>query len=356
MARFDLRAVILRVTMGGEEIVTIALGESMSGVPATADMHVRNGAVAISYMSTLLLLFTDQGKVGLDDPIATWLPDLPDADRVTLRMLANHTAGYPDHVQNAGFLAAISADPFRQWTADELIEIGLSIPRLFAPGANWDYSHTGYVILGQALERIGGAPLDTLLQRHILAPLGLRNTTGSSTPAIPAPVLHTFSAERRDSLGIDPAVRFYEDSTFWNPSWTLATGAIQTTTIADMAASAEAIGTGTLLSDESHRAQVDPGLLGFGVPLEGCPNCRTLNEVYNYGLGIVLHGPWLLQNPSFSGMASVMAYLPTRQLSIAIVSTFGETSADGRFANASLKLFEEIGTLLAPEAAASGQR
>jgi CubicO group peptidase (beta-lactamase class C family) len=351
MEQFDLRAVILRVAMGGDEIVTVALGESMSGEPATADMHFRNGAVAISYMSTLLLIFVDRGMVSLDDPIVTWLPDLPDADRVTLRMLANHTSGYPDHVQNAEFLAALAADPFRQWTSDELIELGLSTPRLFEPGANWDYSHTGYVILGQALERIGGAPLDALLEQYVLAPLGLRDTTGSNTPAIPAPVLQTFSSERRDSLGIDPEARFYEDSTFWNPSWTLASGAIQTTTIGDMAASAEAIGTGVLLSPESHHAQLDPGLLGFGVPLEGCPNCRTLNEVYNYGLGIVLHGPWLLQNPSFSGMASAMAYLPARQLSIAIVCTFGESSADGRSASASLKLFESIGALLAPDAA-----
>ena len=50
-----LRAVIVRVTVDGQEIVTKAYGESMTGVPATTDMHFRNGAVAISYVSTLLL-------------------------------------------------------------------------------------------------------------------------------------------------------------------------------------------------------------------------------------------------------------------------------------------------------------
>ena len=100
MDKQDVKAVIVRVTIDGQEIVTEALGESMTGVPATTDMHFRNGAVAISYVSTLLLRLVDQKVVTLDDPLATWMPDLPDADQVTLHMLANLTAGYPDFVQN----------------------------------------------------------------------------------------------------------------------------------------------------------------------------------------------------------------------------------------------------------------
>ena len=98
MAKYALKAVIVRVTIDGREVVTEALGESMTGVPATTDMHFRNGAVAFTYMATLVLQLVDQGVVRLDDPLATWLPELPDADRVTLRMLVNMTAGYPDYV------------------------------------------------------------------------------------------------------------------------------------------------------------------------------------------------------------------------------------------------------------------
>ena len=56
----------------------------MTGVPATTAMHFRNGAVAISYVSTLLLLLVDESKVGLDDKLSKWLPDVPNSDRVTL--------------------------------------------------------------------------------------------------------------------------------------------------------------------------------------------------------------------------------------------------------------------------------
>ena len=61
-----LRAVIVRVTVDGKEVITKAYGESMTGVPATVDMHFRNGAVAISYVSTLLLILVDEKKVSLD--------------------------------------------------------------------------------------------------------------------------------------------------------------------------------------------------------------------------------------------------------------------------------------------------
>ncbi len=353
MTKYDLKAIIVRVTVDGREVVTAALGESIAGVPATPDMHFRNGAVAIAYVATLLLQLVDQGAVGLDDKLSTWLPELPDADRVTLRMLANMTAGYPDYVQNAGFIRDNYADPFRQWTPQELVAIGLSTPRLFAPGTNWDYSHTNYVILGQALERIAGKPLATLLRQNILDPLGLKDTNSSATPAIPAPVLHAFSSERREALGIAPATRFYEESTYWNPSWTLAEGAIQTSNICDLATTAEAVGTGALLSPASHRAQVAPSLLGFGSLLEGCPNCHTLDEQYNYGLGVVLAGSWILQNPQFGGYGAVEAYLPSQRIAVAVAATYDELSFDDqgnyKYGNASQAIAAAIGAYLAPD-------
>ncbi|MGH2585960.1 MAG: serine hydrolase domain-containing protein, partial [Dehalococcoidia bacterium] len=103
MEQYYLNAVIVRVTIDGHELVTAALGESMTGVPATADMHFRNGAVAISYVAMLVLTLVEDGVLQLDDPLSTWMPELPDSDQVTLRMLLNMTAGYPDFVPDEGF-------------------------------------------------------------------------------------------------------------------------------------------------------------------------------------------------------------------------------------------------------------
>ena len=69
MEKYHLKAGLVKVTEGNEEVATLAMGESMTGVPATAEMHFRNGAVAISYLGTVLLQLVDEGKVGLDDTI-----------------------------------------------------------------------------------------------------------------------------------------------------------------------------------------------------------------------------------------------------------------------------------------------
>src|SRR5690349_10868722 len=112
-----LRAVIVRVTVDGKEVITKAYGESMTGVPATVDMHFRNGAVAISYVSTLLLVLVDEKKVSLDDKISKWLPEIPHSDEVTLGQLAQMTSGYTDFViGNQEVEAVLYTDPFRQWT------------------------------------------------------------------------------------------------------------------------------------------------------------------------------------------------------------------------------------------------
>ncbi|BBY23075.1 hypothetical protein MSTO_32800 [Mycobacterium stomatepiae] len=77
MTQAHLKAVIVRVTVDGKEVVTQAVGDSMTGVPATPDMHFRNGAVAISYVSTLLLKLVDQKKLEPRGPAVEMAARLP---------------------------------------------------------------------------------------------------------------------------------------------------------------------------------------------------------------------------------------------------------------------------------------
>ncbi|WP_255102551.1 MULTISPECIES: serine hydrolase [unclassified Synechococcus] len=355
MAVDHLRAVIVRVTIDGKEIVTEAMGESMTGVPATKDMHFRNGAVAISYVATLLLQLVDENRVSLDDKLATWLPEIPNADRVTLGQLAQMTSGYRDYViGNDTFDKVLLENPFRQFAVQDLLSYADLHKLLYEPGTSWNYAHTNYILLGLALEKITDKTIPVLMQERIFTPLALRNTLDpGGTPRVAAPVLHAFSSERRQSLGIAPGTRFYEESTYWNPSWTITRGAVQYTNIHDMATSAEAIGTGRLLSPETHRLQIAPKLRGFGTPIKDCATCATLSNFYTYGIGIVLSGPWLLQNPLFSGQAGVMAYLPSKKIAIAVAVTFDEEAFDpsGEYGNSADDIFRAIGAYLAPDEA-----
>jgi CubicO group peptidase (beta-lactamase class C family) len=324
----------------------------MDGVPATTAMHFRNGAVAFAYVSTLLLEYVDQHKVTLNETIDHWLPSLPESHQVTLKMLANQTTGYPDFETDPTWTAAFNNNPFHIFTYQERLTDAFARPMQFAPGTNWSYSHTNFMILGKILSMIGKAPLAALLQRNVLGPMGLTQTAAYRTSFIPSPVLHSFSSERRVALGIPAPDPFYEESTFWNASWGTPDGAAETTNIYDMAKTAVAVGTGTLLSKSSYHAMTDPNLLGFGEKQADClPSCFTQVVGYNYGLGVVRSGSWILQNPLLGGYSATEAYLPSQKISIAVATTFkpGAFDCQGIYANSSDTLFRLIGAAVAPK-------
>ncbi|MHB9863874.1 serine hydrolase domain-containing protein [Streptomyces sp. YIM S03343] len=334
----DLKAALVKVTVGGRELVTTADGESLTDVPATPAMHFRAGSVAIAYMGTVLLQLVEEHKVGLDDPVSRWLPDLPHGDQITLRMLGDSTSGLHDYVTDPVFIKKLYADPWQHWTPEELVGISLSHPLWYEPGTNWSYSHANFVLLGRALEEITRTPLDRLLQQRIMGPLRLRNTQNNDTALIPQPVLHAYDAERG----------LYEESTYFNPSWTTAPGAVLTTDICDLARSGQAIGSGELLSPAAFRTQLNPGTVGLGHPTDACPAtiCLPMTEQFHFGVGIVVKNGWVVQNPSFFGYAAVMAYEPHSRLSIAVSTTVGPNAPAG---NTAQTITERIAALLDPD-------
>jgi CubicO group peptidase (beta-lactamase class C family) len=181
--------------------------------------------------------------------------------------------------------------------------------------------------------------------------MGLKNTTASQTSEIPSPVLHAFDSERRTALKIPSDVAFYEESTFWNSQWGTPIGANQTTTIDDMTTTAVKVGTGALLSKSSYEAMTGPHLLGFGHKQDNCDACFTQGNVYNYGLGVVRSGSWLLQNPMLGGYSATVAYLPTKKIAIAVFVTYAPEAFDsqGNYKNSSDTIFRLIGAYMAPD-------
>ncbi|HEY7013460.1 MAG TPA: serine hydrolase domain-containing protein [Streptosporangiaceae bacterium] len=351
MKTYHLRAVVVRVTKGDKVITTQAFGPSMTGLPATPAMHFRNGAIAFAYVATLLMEYVDEHKVSLNDTINRWVPTLPEANKVTLKMLANQTSGYPDFETDPAWTAAFNADPFRIFTYKERLGYAFRRPMQFRPGTNWSYAHTNFMILGHILSLIGKKPLATLLQQKVLGPMGLTSTTSSVTSTIPEPVLHSFSSERERALQIPPKVRFYEEATYWNTDWGTPPGANQTTNIYDLTKTAAAVGTGKLLSRSSYHAMTDPNLLGFGHRQANCvPSCFKQIPAYNFGLGVVRAGSWILQNPLVSGYSATEAYLPSQKIAIAVAVTFEPAAfnSQGVEPDASDPLFRAIGAYMAP--------
>lgn len=323
--KHELAALLAGVWSQDDKVLTIALGESMTGVRAAEDMHLRAGGVAYTCVGMLLLRLAEKGSLKLDDPLARWFPKLPQAETVTLRMLANCTSAYPDYVRSKDFLAATLKEPFRQWRPQELIDLGLATPLPYKPGTDWNYSHTNFVILGEVLRQVGGKPVGALLEQEIFQPLGLKETESPSTAVVRSPVLHAFSADR----GV------YEDCTFWSPSW--AYPAQLTSTLHDLGVLARALSTDKLLLEKSRKEQLAPTTAGLG---------GMRKDLY-YGLGIIVLNGWLVQNPQINGYNTIFAHLPSKRLSIVITTTLGPKSTpDTAF---STLIFKDVVKLLAAD-------
>jgi CubicO group peptidase (beta-lactamase class C family) len=332
MVEQDLRAAIVRVDVGDRTLVTASPGESMAGVPATLDMNYRIGSIAIPYLMDVVFQLQQRGLLSLDDPISEWFPDLPNAEQVTLRMLASASSGYPDWVQgNPTFQNQLAENPFRQWKTQELLDAAFAQPVICDPGVCFHYAHTGFVLIGKVVSKVTGQSLARLIRTRVFQPLGMRHTEISAFPAMPEPVLHTYVGFRG----------FYEDATFWSPSWGIAKSLLMNGTVADSIKSAKALGEGTLVSAQSQRERVAPITAGL-------PGGPGFSDDFYYGLGVLITGTWLHQNPHLNGFNSIAAYLPSRRIAIALSVTEGPVAANNPNRQSEI-LFSEISRYLSPD-------
>jgi D-alanyl-D-alanine carboxypeptidase len=137
----------------------------------------RAGSNTKSVVATVVLQLVGERRLALTDTVARRLgPVLPYANRVTVRNLLNHTSGIPDDATPPA-IELFKGDPFRQWKPAELVALVAGQPQEFTAGTSWAYSNTNYTLLGMIVERVTGHTLGQEVDRRILRPLGLRDTS-----------------------------------------------------------------------------------------------------------------------------------------------------------------------------------
>jgi len=321
----SLGSVIIGVWRAGEPVLIGALGETLTGVPATVDMHHRTGNVGHSLVETVLLQQVEKGTLALDDPLSDYLPDLPSADEVTIEMLAHSTSGYQQYTVVPEFQAELYENPFARWEIDDVIAYGVGDGPQYAPGTDWNFSDTNILILARVLEEATGTPMADLVQEGIFDPLGMDQSSSPATAHLRDPVLHAYTGER----GV------WEEATFWHPSWTSFAGGWGSTQD-DLRKLIEAVGTGALVSEESHEAQLAPTNVGLG---------SNTDDRY-YGMGISIVDDWLLTAPGLQGYHASVGYLRDQELTVVIYYT---TTPEYDTSNRSTLIFEPLSAILAPE-------
>ncbi len=151
--------------------------------------HVRIGSNTKTMTGTVILELVDEGSLNLDDPVATYRPEVPNGDQITIAQLLEMRSGLYHYTESPELNQALDETPTCVWSPDELLAIAFPQPPSFAPGAAYQYSNTNYIPLGLIIEQFTGDSAENALRQRIFDPLGLTQTLlpALNSNAIPDP-------------------------------------------------------------------------------------------------------------------------------------------------------------------------
>jgi D-alanyl-D-alanine carboxypeptidase len=146
-----------------------------SSAPIGPDDRFRIGSETKTYVAAVVMQLVDEGKVGIDAPIATYLPTLLtppyDGKVITVRELLQHRSGIPNYTDDPPPPQANGT-----YRNEDLVKAALAKEPVFAPGTSIGYSNTNYIILAMMVEAVTGQSIATQITNRIITPLGLTET------------------------------------------------------------------------------------------------------------------------------------------------------------------------------------
>ncbi|MCX5177863.1 serine hydrolase domain-containing protein [Streptomyces virginiae] len=297
LAEAKIPGVIVSVSAPGkgDYVRSFGVADKATGAPMTPNLKMRIGSVTKTFTVTALLELVDEGKVGLDDPIGKYVDGVPNGDRITLRELAGMRSGLFNYSADEGFYKALTSNPDRPFTPQELLAYSFEHPVLFEPNAKFYYCNTNLILLGLVVEKVSGVPLDRFVDREVVEPAGLKHTVFPTGPEFPSPHAQGYTDQTASGK--------VETSTDWNPSWAWAAGAM-ISDLSDLRSWAKTLATGTLLTPatQAQRLDVVDALPGTG-----------------YGLGIFDVQGWIGHNGSLPGYGSLVLYLPEAKATLVVL-------------------------------------
>ncbi|MFD8828534.1 serine hydrolase domain-containing protein, partial [Streptomyces sp. NPDC059605] len=199
-----------------------------------------------AFVSTVLLQLEGEKKLSLDDTVERWLPGAVaangyDGSRITIRQLLNHTSGLPDYLGSLQINGPyfLNLNPREAYPPQNLVDVALGMRApATEPGEKFGYSNTNYVLAGMVIKAVTGEDAAAQIQRRIIEPLGLRDTSFPTTD----PALHG-----NHLRGYVLRAILISDGTVSNVQVTGSAGAM-VSTMDDLAAFGRALMTGKLLA------------------------------------------------------------------------------------------------------------
>lgn len=298
------------------------LADIENNVPMRADSVLRIGSVTKQFTAAIVLLLAEDGKLSVDDRLSKFFPDFPRADEVTLRQLLTHTSGVSNFTRT--MFTKGEGRPDR--TTKEMIDYiaGLKPPYDFDPGTGWNYSNSGYMLLGAIIEQVTGKPFGTVLKERITDPLGLKDTKIDDLSEIVPHRAHGYARITKDTPG-------FANADFLSMSVAAAAGAMRSTA-QDMLAWNAALFGGKLLKPDSLKAMTTPAHLKDGRLTSLGRTSQDGPPPSEYGFGLMMsragEPSTIGHGGSIPGFNSMLENLPDDGVSYVVLSnTDGATYA-----------------------------
>jgi CubicO group peptidase (beta-lactamase class C family) len=251
-------------------------------VACTPRSKFRIGSLTKQFTAMAVLVLQEQGKIDVHEKIKTYLPDCPKAwEAITVEHLLTHSSGIPSYT---GF-----PDYGRTQTlptsVEKLVGRFKDRPLEFAPGEKFEYSNSGYALLGYLIDRLSGRTYASFLAENIFEPLGMKDTGYDSAARI----------IKDRASGYAPGVAGVVNASYLDMSIPYAAGALYST-VDDLERWDRALRDGKLVPAEAHKAMVTPHKQGYGY---GCSMHEAFGrKTVEHGGGINGFGSYLLRFPA----------------------------------------------------------
>jgi CubicO group peptidase (beta-lactamase class C family) len=257
------------------------------------DMHFRIASNTKTFTASVILQLASEERLSLDQTVADWLGDVVPGSRIiTIRQLLNMTSGLKDYV-DGNFLKESIFNPLQRYSPEELLRRISTAEPIFAPGSDWQYCNTNYLLLGMIIEKVTGNSFQREVRDRIVSPLGLSNTyvPAPDEVEISAPYAHGY-------FFLGDASTDWKDMAVQNVTGPWAAGNM-VSTARDMLKWLNALCSCTLLSEPQCKEMFT------WVGTKGSGNLRQ-QEFQYYGLGVMKYNGAIGHKGSLPGYRSAI--------------------------------------------------
>ena len=319
MHREKVPGVAIGVISKGEVLIAKGYGQANieHRVPVTSETIFQSGSVGKQFTAAAVMLQVEDGKLSLDDSITKYFADAPESWRpITVRHLLTHTSGIPDYEGELDYQ--------RNYTEDELAQYAFGLTLEFEPGSRWNYSNTGYVLLGILIHKVSGQFYGDVLKERVFAPLGMTTARIISEEDI---VLNRAAGYR------------LVDEELKNQEWvapklnTTADGALYLT-VQDFVAWDRGLRKNAILKPQSWSQVYTPVSLKSG---------KTYPYGFGWQLGESSGKPWYRHGGAWQGFTSVISRYLADDLTIVVLANLADANPE--------RFVDGIATVLNPQIA-----